>query len=422
MYWENNHATLGGAIYVQDASPSSYCTPLVQYVPKQECFFRLPGQNLSNGMDVQLVFKNNSADVAGSVLYGGAIDNCKLIHGPGSGEVFDMLVHNNDTCYNTTSNISADPIQICPCENNLPDCSYPWYPCTVYPGETFNVSVIAVGQRDGLVPSTVINTITRKDPDTSPLGSQYWTQLAMKSCTTLSYAVSSLSQYVEIDLHAESSPCDDKLQVTVTLNQTCPPGFNISESARSCVFEPRLAHYTNNCTIINGVGQITRDSGQHFWVGYDDQLILHPLCPFDYCINNDKVVFPLNNTDKQCSYNRSGLLCGSCNENESLVLGTSKCKQCTDSYLVLLIPFAVMGVALVFFLFVCKLTVATGTLSGLLFYANIVGVNRTIFLPVESTNPLSVFIALVLRHVSTMEWIHMAKHGCSLCFLYVFGC
>jgi len=41
-----------------------------------------------------------------------------------------------------------------------------------------------------------------------------------------------------------------------------------------------------------------------------------------------------------------------------------------------------------------KLTVATGTLSGLeVFYANIVGVNHTIFIPVESTNILSVFIA-----------------------------
>ena len=44
-------------------------------------------------------------------------------------------------------------------------------------------------------------------------------------------------------------------------------------------------------------------------------------------------------------------------------------------------------------LFVCKLTVATGTLSGVVFYANAVGVNRTIFLPVESTDALSVFIA-----------------------------
>jgi len=52
-----------------------------------------------------------------------------------------------------------------------------------------------------------------------------------------------------------------------------------------------------------------------------------------------------------------------------------------------------MGLVLVFFLLVSKLTVATGTLSGLVFYANIVGVNRTTFIPVEATDILSVFIA-----------------------------
>ena len=44
-------------------------------------------------------------------------------------------------------------------------------------------------------------------------------------------------------------------------------------------------------------------------------------------------------------------------------------------------------------LLVCKLTVVTGTLSGLVFYANVVGVNRSIFLPVDSADVFSVFIA-----------------------------
>ena len=108
---------------------------------------------------------------------------------------------------------------------------------------------------------------------------------------------------------------------------------------------------------------------------------------------NDTVVFPINNTDIQCAYDRSGLLCVACRNGYSLVLGSSICKQCSNNHLALLIPFAVMGVALVFFLFLCKLTVATGTLSGLVLYANIIGVNRTVFLPVESTDALSVFIA-----------------------------
>ena len=61
VHWENNRATLGGSIFITD-NPFIYCTHLKV---KEECFFQLPGLNLSNGIDVQLVFKNNSADAAG---------------------------------------------------------------------------------------------------------------------------------------------------------------------------------------------------------------------------------------------------------------------------------------------------------------------------------------------------------------------
>ena len=140
VYWENNHARFGGAIYVADASPASYCTLITTYIPKEECFLQLPGQNLSNGIDVQLVFKNNFAGGAGSVLYGGAIDDCILtgLDSNSSGKVFDMIVHNNDTNDNTASTISSDPLRICLCENNFPNCSGSRYHFahTVYLGET----------------------------------------------------------------------------------------------------------------------------------------------------------------------------------------------------------------------------------------------------------------------------------------------
>ena len=415
VYWKNNHAMLGGAIYVRDASPMSYCTTAAALVPKEDCFFQLPDQNLSNGIDVKLIFKNNSAAVAGSVLYGGTIDNCKLTHGldsHSSGEVFDMIVHNKDSDYNTTSNISSDPFYMCSCKNNYPDCSMTetWYgsrydfPRTVYPGETIQFSVVAIGQRNGKLPSTVRSTISSKNSgfetaNVKPAGANFrdsqYLQQASNTCTKLNYTVFSLHQNVFIKLQAEGSPCSKSLHtvIAVKLNQICPPGFNISKPQKSCVCEPRLAKYTHQCNITHGIGQITRNSYQHFWVGYEntsDELILHPHCPFDYCVN-DTVVFSLNNTDIQCANNRSGFLCGRCRESYSLVLGTQQCRKCTNSHLVLLIPFAVMGITLVLLLLVCKLTVVTGTLSGLMLYANIVGVNRTNFLAV---NPiLSVFIA-----------------------------
>ena len=394
VYWENNHAAHGGAIYVVDASPLSYCTRLAKYVPKEECFFQLPGQNLSNGIDVQLVFKNNSADAAGSVLYGGAIDNCKLTHGlnsHSSGKVFDMIVNINDQ--NTNSTISSVPLRICHCENNYPDCSKSSITYPAYAGESISISVVGVGQRNGKVPAAIQVTNMH-----SVDFHYHHSQNPSHICATFNYTAFALPRFASLEVYADG-PCSGfskRLKLGLNINQSCPPGLNMSELVRLCVCEPRLAKYAGlrQCNITSGLGQITRCSSRRFWVGYDQSqgLILHPFSPFDYCVSH-KVVFSLNDTNIQCAYNRSSLLCGACKEGYSLVLGTSHCKQCTNSHLILLVPLAVMGVALVLLLLVCKLTVATGTLSGLMFYANIVGVSRTIFLPVESTDGFSIFIA-----------------------------
>ena len=52
VYWENNHAKLGGAIYVFDVNFFNYYIQIVTpFVPNEKCFFQLPGQNLSNDID-----------------------------------------------------------------------------------------------------------------------------------------------------------------------------------------------------------------------------------------------------------------------------------------------------------------------------------------------------------------------------------
>ena len=116
-----------------------------------KCFFQLLGQSQSNGIDVQLVFKNNSAETAGSVLYGGAIDQCKLT-GLNPIDVFDdMFVQYQG---DNTSTISSDPFCICPCQNNLPDCSESNITLSLCPGEThYTGSVVAIGQGNGIVPA-----------------------------------------------------------------------------------------------------------------------------------------------------------------------------------------------------------------------------------------------------------------------------
>ena len=77
----------------------------------------------------------------------------------------------------------------------------------------------------------------------------------------------------------------------------------------------------------------------------------------------------------------------------SLALGNAQCLQCSNTYLLLFIPFAVAGPVLVAFIKVLDSTISHGLINGLIFYANIIKPNEHIFLPQTNTNPLTLFIA-----------------------------
>ena len=55
-----------------------------------------------------------------------------------------------------------------------------------------------------------------------------------------------------------------------------------------------------------------------------------------------------------------------------MMLGSSKCQYCSNIYLLLILPFLAAGVLLVIILGRIDITVASGTMNGVLFYANVV--------------------------------------------------
>jgi len=113
--------------------------------------------------------------------------------------------------------------------------------------------------------------------------------------------------------------------------------------------------------------------------------------------------------DEQCEYNRSGVLCGACQNHFSLALGTSRCLPCSNMYLLLALPFALAGIALVSVLILSNLTVSVGTLNGLIFYANIVRANQEILFPATANSPY--------RHILTtfITWLNLDL-GIQTCF------
>ena len=164
--------------------------------------------------------------------------------------------------------------------------------------------------------------------------------------------------------------------VDITL-EDCPLGFELAQNSLSCECHHTLVRNgISNCMITNHTGYIAR--GGRFWVNAtfpgnkSNGVLIHKYCPYNYC-NPDNITVDLRHPDTQCAFNHAGTLCGGCRKGYSLALGTNKCLECKDNVsLVLLILFAAAGFLLVFLIKFLDITVAHGTINGLIFYANII--------------------------------------------------
>ena len=228
----------------------------------------------------------------------------------------------------------------------------------------------------------------------------------------MTFNVISHQKYEFLALYALNGPCKDadlsKRVIEISfLPCSCPLGFQMSgriEINCTCDCHNNISQYTKYCNALTG--SFVKDPLSNAWISYIDYVnltgyLVYPNCPFDYCLSTSPPIDlnQPNGADAQCAYNRSSLMCGSCQPNFSLSLGSSHCLQCPSHWLVLLTTITIAGilagVILVAFLLVLNLTVAVGTLNGLIFYANIVYANKSILLPFQSSNYVTVFISLL---------------------------
>ena len=394
----NSARSTGGAIKVEESNTLTYCIPPVTdglYLIHSECFFQIQHQYISvnssyiSDLNHTMCFTNNSAVEAGTDLYGGSIDSCYStlqVYAPiAGGNIFDAIT----SCENKPA-ISSDPLKICTCRDGVTNCTGSYHPEPVYPGETLEVPVITLGQRNGTTTAVIHVAGISKSISISNLE---YSQNIDNTCNTMEYTIHSraIGTIQKITLYAQG-PCSptqtNSLTVTVII-KSCPPGFQLSMNEPTCICAERLQKFTNTCSVDRTT--VLRMHNAEFWVGYisgnkSRGLILHPNCPFDHCIS-EETYLAVDDSDKQCNYNRSGLLCGRCSENLSLALGSSRCLQCSNSYLSLLAAFAIAGIALVLLLLVLRLTVAAGTINGLVLYSNILAVNSATFFHPQKNVP-----------------------------------
>ena len=145
----NNNGRRGGAIEIEDSTPFTYCIPQEISSNIAECFYQF-----SDVMaDVELHFKDNTAEEAGGDIFGGSVSNCFIMMG-GSKSFGRQMLDRAVVSENGLS-VSSVPFSVCACDNGLPNCSKNIISLTAPPGGTVQVAAAAVGQHNGTVPAVI---------------------------------------------------------------------------------------------------------------------------------------------------------------------------------------------------------------------------------------------------------------------------
>ena len=368
---------------------------------KPICFFQLaidPLKNSTLAKTVNVTVYNNHASFAGDNIFGGSIKYCYMIDSPKhkanrSTDIYDAVFHVPSN-KESPSSVTSPPHHVCFCAKNqsMTNCSVQTYDSTkpIYPGEIIAINMALVGQYDGSVPGTVRAIL--KHPMYSKFQPHEDVQ-RVNGCTVLQYTIYTNLSYEAISFIVQQVgdisgfnqiKKSGEYKLIVTLRE-CPMGFTLihNKNITYCGCSYLLRHYKVSCYIRNQT--ILRSPPE--WIGYIErengtkEVAFHRYCPFDYC--SDKITF-LNVTessidqDKQCASHRIGVLCGSCQKGFSLVSAGSECRTCSNYWLIMYVVYALLGIAILIVLTVINFTISEGTLSGIIFYCNIVNSNFSI--------------------------------------------
>lgn len=417
-----NIAAYGGAIYVDDYTSSSTCAsqPSIEHSAATECFIQslnYDGNKRINTGVIHYKFIDNYATISGFSLYGGLLDRCTeslpvdvvptfIIDSSVTPVYSSRSVRSTETVDIDVETISSDPVRVCFCRDDVPDCEYQWTTEVVKKGHPFIVTLVAVDQVFHTVDATIRSFLSSPE---GGLGEGQQSQVSYNVCTNLTYNVYSPLVLEELTLYAEG-PCNNtgvsKRHVGIHFSAcTCPIGFQPVETGNTkcdCTCDLQLRPYIVSCNYTTQV--LFREDT--VWISYQANVnnsgyIIYRYCPYNYCHPPSPAVsINLNvedGSDAQCAFGHSGLLCGACKTGFSISLGSSRCIQCSKGWpgllIVMLLLAILAGIVLVAVLLTLNLTVATGTLNGIIFYVNIITANFNVFIPTTSSNVVTVLLA-----------------------------
>ena len=194
ILFKNNYAEhVGGAVFAKETEVDSCFLQLATH--DSEC------SDLRNNHHLSLVFKNNTAKNGGDAIYGGFLQQCIVGHCENEARMktpivgayifiinYWNLVHYDAGHHSNLSLISSTPSRVCLCDDGEPDCLTTFVNDDHYPGETFSIPAIVVGQGCGTADGAVYAQFSNKD--TARLEELQQSQhVNHSSCAKLKYTV-----------------------------------------------------------------------------------------------------------------------------------------------------------------------------------------------------------------------------------------
>ena len=317
---------------------------------------------------------------------------------------------------------TSDPVRVCLCNPNsdVVNCRYVPKVKHFRKGSNLTLKLAAVDQLNHTVPATIRSSLYNRR---GHLGDGQQAQCIEAACTDLNFSIISPLNYSDkLCLYAEG-PCNflgiSSLRIKIRFVPChCPVGFEpVTTIIDRCVCG---CHH-----VLKVLFQFIRDSNcnsetflltrsKDFWITTIDRIFLsYQHCPSDYCYPSTTPVNIDFNTssgpDAQCTFNCTGVLCGSCQPNLTLSLGSSRCIKCPQLWPAVSVAFTIgvflAGLCLVALILTLNLTVAIGTLNGTISYANMLATNRRFFMPFHSPT----------FHNALIDWLNLDV-GFDLCF------
>ena len=366
----NNIATAeGGGIYYERQPAENL---ILEPLHTLDCFITTYTTTFGKGMfnsNITVVFAGNMAPI-GSMVFGSTLNSCSWAKQFNlSDKDLFLELYNNKSSTFRFSHIPKGKHIVSTMPNSI-SVSKSSKSISLYPGEEQTIEVSVLDVFENPIEAVITSSIIEKHSANVSLGfSGLWYNNLLNQVPI--HVNGTSDSPIMLSLYTVSN----LVQTNITVNVLrCPSGFVYNNT---CQCSPLLS--SNGIQCDSNTVRITVPKQK--WLGCvnhsskcsaKDLMLLE--CYFNQC-TSEEVVFNQSNYSDQCANHshRAGIMCGSCDEGYSILLGNNNCGQCSNADLGILVAVTVIsGLILFAAIALFQITIDKGWTNMLILFSNTV--------------------------------------------------